>query len=104
MFVVVCALFGGLMKTLRCILVLTCSAIISGTFAVTIRAQTSDGAIITGKARAKDGDSVLIGIGKGTIEVRLYGIDAPEEGQECKDRTGKPWPCGAAARKALAEL
>src|SRR5262249_28145983 len=51
-----------------------------------------------------DGDSVLVGAGKGTIDVRLHGIDAPERDQDCKDGQGKPWACGAEATKALASL
>jgi endonuclease YncB( thermonuclease family) len=47
---------------------------------------------------------VLIGSGSGTIDVRLHGIDAPELDQECKDREGKSWSCGADAAKALADL
>jgi endonuclease YncB( thermonuclease family) len=47
---------------------------------------------------------VLVGAGKGTIDVRLHGIDAPERDQDCKDGQGKPWACGADATAALASL
>jgi endonuclease YncB( thermonuclease family) len=62
------------------------------------------GAVITGKARAKDGDSILIGEGRGTVDVRLHGIDAPEWDQDCRDHEGKSWPCGAEAKAQLAKL
>jgi endonuclease YncB( thermonuclease family) len=55
--------------------------------------------VIQGVGQAKDGDSLLVG----GIEVRLFGIDAPEWGQSCK-RDEKSWDCGAAAAEALARL
>ena len=67
-------------------------------------AQNSDGATLSGRARARDGDSVLIGQGKGTVDARLHGIDAPEWDQQCKDKQGEPWPCGQFAKTALAGL
>jgi endonuclease YncB( thermonuclease family) len=67
-------------------------------------AENGEGAIITGRAKAKDGDSVLIGGSRGTINARLHGIDSPEFDQECKDQRGKPWRCGADATKVLARL
>lgn len=39
---------------------------------------------LTGPARIVDGDSIEVG---GT-KIRLYGIDAPELDQSCKDRVG----------------
>jgi endonuclease YncB( thermonuclease family) len=36
--------------------------------------------------------------------IRLYGIDAPEHDQTCRDNTGRSWPCGRAARERLASL
>lgn len=55
----------------------------------TIRAET---------ARVTDGDTLTL---NGTA-YRLYGIDAPEYRQLCKDAAGKDWPCGKAARLQLA--
>lgn len=46
-----------------------------------------------------DGDTLDLA---GT-RVRLAGIDAPELHQDCQ-RDGRPWPCGVAARQALAAL
>lgn len=36
--------------------------------------------------------------------VRLVGIDAPELRQACQDADGRPWPCGVAARDAVATM
>ncbi len=48
-------------------------------------------------ATAKDGDTLIFG-GKAW---RLYGIDAPEYRQVCKDKNDRDWPCGKAARTQL---
>lgn len=48
----------------------------------------------------RDGDTLRIG----GADVRLDGIDAPEYLQICKDGGAKDWPCGKAARTALAKL
>ena len=53
-----------------------------------------------GKFKAIDGDSLR----RGTQEIRLFGIDAPELDQTCNDGQGRPYPCGKQAAKALAEL
>jgi len=42
------------------------------------QAENVRAAVITGHAKAKDGDSVLIGLGRDMVDVRLHGIDAPE--------------------------
>ena len=55
--------------------------------------------VVHGIGQAKDGDSLMVG----DVEVRLYGIDAPEMGQSCK-RNAESWDCGAAAADALARL
>lgn len=47
-----------------------------------------------------DGDSFRIG----EHRYRLYGIDAPELRQECKDAEGEPWPCGTRARTELRRI
>jgi len=52
-----------------------------------------------GLARAKDGDSLMVG----TTEVRLFGIDAPEYDQSCK-RGSVNWSCGAEAADRLSQL
>lgn len=44
-----------------------------------------------------DGDSFSLG----RQRYRLYGIDAPELHQECKDAAGRAWACGIRARSEL---
>lgn len=53
----------------------------------------------TGNARAKDGDSLTLN----GLEVRLYGIDAPELDQTCSSNAGE-YACGREAREALRDL
>jgi endonuclease YncB( thermonuclease family) len=47
-----------------------------------------------------DGDSFSLG----RERYRLQGIDAPELHQECKDTTGRAWPCGIRARSELRRI
>ena len=54
----------------------------------------------SGAARASDGDSLWVGGGR----VRLIGLDAPELDQVCWRGDGSEWPCGRAARDAMAAL
>lgn len=55
---------------------------------------------ISGKARAIDGDSLMVG----ATLVRLYGIDAPELAQTCTTKRGKLQRCGDLARQTLDSL
>lgn len=55
--------------------------------------------VIAGRATVSDGDTLTVDGRK----VRLHGVDAPELDQTCGDR-GATWPCGLAARDALAAL
>ena len=55
---------------------------------------------VQGLARAKDGDSLMVG----HTEVRLFGIDAPEFDQTCTRKTGETWACGSAAADQLMRL
>jgi len=48
-------------------------------------------------AQVIDGDSFRVG----DEEFRIYGIDAPEYRQICKDEKGLDWPCGKDARSGL---
>lgn len=47
-----------------------------------------------------DGDSFRLG----ERRYRLYGIDAPELHQQCKDASGENWPCGTRARTELRRI
>jgi endonuclease YncB( thermonuclease family) len=51
-------------------------------------------------AKVRDGDTITIE----STHYRLYGMDAPEYRQMCKDGSGKDWPCGKAARAQLEAL
>jgi endonuclease YncB( thermonuclease family) len=59
---------------------------------------TPSGAMLTGRAKALDGDSLEIA----GANIRLFGIDAPEGRQECRDGADRPYPCGREAARALA--
>jgi endonuclease YncB( thermonuclease family) len=48
-----------------------------------------------------DGDTIKAGDGS---EYRLFGIDAPELSQTCKEANGKSWLCGRAAKAKLTTL
>jgi endonuclease YncB( thermonuclease family) len=56
------------------------------------------GPSIVGRAKALDGDSLEIA----GERIRLFGIDAPEGRQECRNAAGRPYPCGREAARALA--
>ena len=74
------------------IFITTCIVLSVVAWAWPVRAEVS------GQARMIDGDSLEIG---GT-RVRLFGIDAPERGQSCREE-GKLWICGGLARVRLEE-
>jgi endonuclease YncB( thermonuclease family) len=60
---------------------------------------SSDGnAVLVGRARIVDGDTIEI---QGQ-RVRLFGIDAPEMAQTCRDARGEDYRCGLRATLALA--
>ena len=48
-----------------------------------------------------DGDTLRAGDGS---EYRLFGVDAPELHQTCKEANGKSWACGRAAKAKLTTL
>ena len=47
-----------------------------------------------------DGDSLR----SNNLKIRLFGIDALELRQQCKDSLGRKWSCGIAARSKLQDL
>ena len=67
------------------ILVFTCVAVNAGE--------------IHGHAEVLDGDSLRIG----ELEIRLFGIDAPESRQTCRI-ADQQWACGRSATRALQEM
>ena len=56
------------------------------------------GDVITGRPRVVDGDSLEVA----GHRIRLFGVDAPERSQDCRDARGKTYPCGREARDRLA--
>jgi len=52
--------------------------------------------VIEGLGEVRDGDSLRLA----GLSLRLFGIDAPERGQDC-DLDGEPWPCGIWAQEVL---
>lgn len=52
---------------------------------------------IAGRVQIIDADSFFIG----KNEIRLYGVDAPEGKQYCKNKNGTDYPCGRTSTKAL---
>lgn len=59
--------------------------------ALALQAEPAIAETLTGAPRVVDGDTLEFG----SERVRLYGVDAPESKQSCKDRSGKDFPCGA---------
>ena len=55
------------------------------------------GGVISGQARVVDGDSLELA----GHRIRLFGIDAPEGAQDCRDARGQSYACGREARTAL---
>lgn len=56
--------------------------------------------IVSGKALVIDGDTIDINDNR----IRLHGIDAPESGQLCNNKIGKPYNCGQVATLRLSAL
>ncbi len=59
-----------------------------------------DDGTLVGRAKVIDGDSLDLG---GT-QIRLFGIDAPEGRQTCRNAEGRDYRCGRAATAALRRL
>lgn len=55
---------------------------------------------VSGIPYVQDGDTVRIG----KQSIRLFGIDAPEHKQGCRDRHGAAYACGERAKRALVSL
>ncbi|HET8728120.1 MAG TPA: thermonuclease family protein [Alphaproteobacteria bacterium] len=55
---------------------------------------------LVGFAQALEGDLLTVN----GVLVRLYALDAPELGQFCSTRDGRPYDCGLAARNILTRL
>jgi endonuclease YncB( thermonuclease family) len=55
---------------------------------------------VADRVAAIDGDTLR----SGSVELRLYGIDAPELNQTCTRSDGTEWPCGREAQSRLKSL
>ena len=55
---------------------------------------------VDGLAQVVEGDRMIVN----GQPVRLYGIDAPELGQQCRSARGVPFDCGEAARAVLERM
>jgi endonuclease YncB( thermonuclease family) len=63
-------------------------------------AQVAQREAIQGIGEAKDGDTIQVG----NTTIRLVGIDAPELGQLCQNKSGNSYPCGKNAKTKLQNL
>jgi endonuclease YncB( thermonuclease family) len=68
-------------------------------FVLLLPPALAEAADITGPAKVREGDTVVIG----TSRIRLGGIDAPSVDQLCLNNSGERWTCGVAARDELAK-
>ena len=84
---------AALMAAATCLAMAGSIALPVGTGA---RADGHSGTGLTGPARVIDGDTIEV---RG-VRVRLFGIDAPETGQNCQ-ASGQAWPCGTVAARML---
>lgn len=66
-------------------------------FVFALLACQASAAEIRGSVRVIDGDGIYVG----PINVRLFGIDAPERDQTCQSEDGVDWACGAHVRQLL---
>ena len=62
--------------------------------------KSDNSADIVGPARVVDGDTLVVG---GT-RIRIFGIDAPERDQTCRDAAGRDFVCGPVSRAAMAAI
>lgn len=69
----------------------------ANTYGAALAATSPNPAIIEGTARVSDGDTLVVG----KERIRLYGMDAPEKAQACKDAAGRDYACGLVSKKAL---
>jgi endonuclease YncB( thermonuclease family) len=70
-----------------------------GLISLLILPSLAQAADVTGTAKVREGDSVVIG----NTRIRLGGIDAPSVDQLCLNTKGERWTCGVAARDELAK-
>lgn len=93
-----------LYRSLRPVWTAVIALVAAGLFALpsAVSSRTSDdgAAVVSGRAKVLDGDTIEIA---GT-RIRLEGIDAPESSQMCSRKGAGLWPCGAEATAHLKRL
>lgn len=70
---------------------------VSAALVVSIAAAEAEAQTLRGIASVTDGDTIKIG----GQAIRLWGVDAPERSQACKDKSGRSYRCGERASAAL---
>jgi len=68
-------------------------------FVLALPATSASADTLAGRATIINGDTIQLQV----QEIRLLGIDAPENGQACWDAAGQLFPCGQRAALALSE-
>ncbi len=76
------------------------SAIMATLLCLSVSPLDAETLTINGPLSVLDGDTLSIG----PVQIRLFGIDAPEAGQTCSLLGGGEWACGRAATRFLDEL
>jgi endonuclease YncB( thermonuclease family) len=71
-----------------------------GLAALAVLLGAASPATLAGRAKVVDGDTLTVG----GVQVRLWGIDAPEGRQTCQDAARRAYACGAAASARLRAL
>ncbi len=76
-------------------------AVLSTIMMLIASGAVAETAVINGVVKkVQDADSITIA----NTSIRLQGIDAPELGQDCLDRSGQAYPCGQYAAGVLREM
>lgn len=79
---------------------LACLTLGLSTVAAVASTRASASTLVSGSATVVDGDTIKLG----PLSIRIHGIDAPEQGQTCQQRNGRPWDCGSVATAAMADM
>jgi endonuclease YncB( thermonuclease family) len=80
-----------------CVLATASTTLFPVPSAAAAAAPSAPPTVVQGRARVVDGDTLVIN----NERIRLYGVDAPESKQACKDSSGKEYACGQVAAKEL---
>jgi endonuclease YncB( thermonuclease family) len=87
-------------KAIKIAKFLACLTLGLSTVAAVASTQANASTLVSGSATVVDGDTIKLG----PLSIRIHGIDAPEQGQTCQQRNGRPWDCGSAATAAMADM